>query len=54
VDNSPLSDAEMLDRVFKHCRIVFYPSNGEYPIEHAPHARKDAKDDILAELAKLP
>lgn len=25
----------------KNCRVVFYPSDGAYPIEHAPFARKD-------------
>jgi hypothetical protein len=26
------------DWLFKHCRIVYYPAGGAYPIEHNPHA----------------
>jgi len=40
-------DAHRLALVFDNCRVVYYPPNLEYPIEHSPHARKDCKDDIL-------
>jgi hypothetical protein len=26
------------DWLFKHCRIVYFPAGGAYPIEHNPHA----------------
>jgi hypothetical protein len=32
-----------LEWLYAHCRIVYYPPDGSYPIEHAPLARKDAR-----------
>lgn len=29
------------------CRVVYYPKDGSYPIEHAPGAGKDQWDAIL-------
>lgn len=38
-----------LDWLRKNCRIVFYPPDGRYPIEHAPGAKKDQWDAIMVE-----
>lgn len=46
---------EVLLRLRTYCRIVYYPAGsygGEYPIEHAPGAKKDSWDMILAGLAR--
>lgn len=40
----------VLDSVFDNRRVVFFPANGEYPIEHNPHANKNNKQEILAAL----
>lgn len=40
-DQHELFSAEWL---FENCRIVFYPPNGMYPIEHNPHALGYDKD----------
>ena len=46
--------AELYDAVFKCCKVVFYPSIddplGDYPIEHAPSANKDAREAITQRL----
>ena len=46
--------AELYDAVFKCCRVVLYPvvdePRGDYPIEHAPHANKDAREAITQRL----
>lgn len=39
--------------LWENCKIVFYPSDGAYPIEHNPHAGKDSKQLIGAEMQKL-
>jgi hypothetical protein len=50
-------DDALVERIWEllweHCRVVFYPQNNEYPIEHAPHARKEARLAIIAALTKL-
>jgi len=33
--------AERLAWARKNCRVVYFPPDGSYPIEHAPHAGKD-------------
>lgn len=40
-----------VDAVFANCRVVFYPKDGSYPLEHSPHANKDMKDAILSAIA---
>lgn len=42
-----------LNQVFDNCRVIFFPKNGEYPIEHNPHANKISKDEILKAIASL-
>ena len=46
-----------LNAVWKHCRVVFYPSvddpRGNYPLEHAPGARKDMRSQIEGRLEEL-
>jgi hypothetical protein len=39
-----------LNFIRAHCRVVFYPSDGRYPIEHTMAARKDQFDAIIAEM----
>lgn len=34
-----------LDWMFKNCRIIYYPENLEYPIEHVPNV-KNSRHDI--------
>lgn len=42
-------DAASLLRFLKaRCRIIYYPPNNEYPIEHAPLARKDQWGALVA------
>ncbi len=41
-------DTELL---WSHCRIVYWPGNPEYPLEHNPHARKDMRSLIESALA---
>jgi hypothetical protein len=47
-----LRTSAQLDFLRGHCRIVYYPEDGSYPIEHAPHAGKDGFDDILKAAGK--
>ena len=46
----------ILNELWRACRVVFYPElgdlRGDYPIEHAPGAAKDARDLIEARLAE--
>ena len=46
----------ILNELWSACRVVFYPElddlRGNYPIEHAPGAAKDARDLIEARLAE--
>lgn len=42
-----------LNQVFDNCRVIFFPKNGEYPIEHNPHANKISKDEILKAIASM-
>ena len=48
--------AVILAALWKTCRVVFYPEAGDlrgnYPIEHAPGAGKDARQLIEARLAE--
>lgn len=38
-----LSDKEQLEWLWNNCRITYYSGFPEYPIEHAPHAKKDGR-----------
>lgn len=38
---------ENLAFIKRCCRVVYYPPDGSYPIEHAPGAGKDQFDEIL-------
>ncbi len=50
-----LADAAAREkRLRENCRIVFYPPNNGYPIEHAPHAKKDQWDAIISALSATP
>lgn len=48
--------AVILEELWRECRVVFYPElgdlRGDYPIEHAPFANKDARSLIEARLAE--
>ena len=48
--------AVILAELWSSCRVVFYPEagdlRGDYPIEHAPGAGKDARQLIEARLAE--
>jgi hypothetical protein len=50
------SDTAFLAFIREHCRVVYYPPKdhpiGDYPIEHAPHARKDSWMWIEAEFKR--
>lgn len=35
---------EALDAIFEHCRVIYYPTNGDYPIEHHPLAKPMRKE----------
>jgi hypothetical protein len=35
-----------LEAVWARCKVIYHPPNGEYPVEHNPHARKDAREII--------
>lgn len=39
-----------LDAIRNRCRVVCFPANGSYPIEHNPIANKDSWEMLLAEL----
>jgi hypothetical protein len=42
------AEAERLLRMIRaNCRVIYYPPDGMYPLEHAPHARKDMWDAII-------
>lgn len=43
-----------LEWLWANCRIVYWPSDNRYPIEHAPHAHKYARDTIEAEMPNTP
>ncbi len=43
---------ERIESIRSKCKIVYFPSNNEYPIEHAPLANKDNFDAIIEALAK--
>lgn len=42
-----------LAALWKHCHVVYWGPNGEYPIEHNPHAGKDCRRMIEAALDSL-
>ena len=42
--------AELLRLIRQHCRVIYHPPNGEYPIEHTLAANKDMWHTLLAEL----
>jgi hypothetical protein len=45
-------EAQQLEWLWKNCKIVFHPADGSYPIEHNPHAQKDSRALIEAEMVK--
>ena len=47
-----VTDAEIVDRLFEKCRIVFFFDDLQYPIEHNPHANKISKQEIIEECIK--
>lgn len=44
---------ELLENIFKRCRIMVWPGNNEYPIEHNPYAHKYNRVAIELELEKV-
>ena len=55
-DETTNDPAVILEELWRECRVVFYPElgdlRGDYPIEHAPFANKDARSLIEARLAE--
>jgi hypothetical protein len=53
---SALAHARELERELNWlrstCRIVYYPPDDRYPIEHTAAARKDQFDAIIAEMPR--
>ena len=41
-----------LDWIWENCKIVYHPGNGDYPLEHQPHAKKYMQKLIEAEFIK--
>lgn len=33
-----------------HCRIIYFPADNAYPIEHAPNAGKDQWDELMKQV----
>lgn len=40
------------DLIRKYCKVVYWPKDGSYPIEHAPDANKIQFDEILRQIAE--
>lgn len=49
---SQCSASVQLEWLWANCKIVYWPPDGRYPIEHAPHARKYSRDAIESEMPK--
>lgn len=41
---------DQLEWLWANCKIVYWPKDDRYPIEHNPHARKYSRDTIEAEM----
>lgn len=39
-------DTAMLEWIWANCRIIYFPGNGAYPLEHTLLAGKDSREDI--------
>ena len=48
-----ITDALLVHLIFKHCKVIYHPQGDEYPIEHNPHAKKDARERIEHSLKAL-
>lgn len=47
--NSALAAEQQVDGLGKHCRIVFFPADNEYPIEHSLRAALASAPEVEAE-----
>lgn len=45
-----MSDKEQLEWLWANCKIVYWPRNDGYPIEHNPYAKKYARNLIEQEM----
>lgn len=46
------AERKLMDLIFEHCKVVYFPKDGSYPIEHAKGANKDSREMLLAQLQK--
>jgi BMFP domain-containing protein YqiC len=46
-------EREATDRIFDHCKVVYYGLNAEYPLEHNPLAKKECRADIKRAIAEM-
>lgn len=42
--------SEQLEWLWANCKIVYWPKDDRYPIEHNPHSKKYSRDMIEAEM----
>ncbi len=44
------SASAQLEWLWANCKVVYWPKDDRYPIEHNPHAKKYSRDMIEAEM----
>ena len=47
---APCSASAQLEWLWANCKVVYWPKDDRYPIEHNPHAKKYSRDMIEAEM----
>jgi hypothetical protein len=46
----PPTASAQLEWLWANCKVVYWPKDDRYPIEHNPHAKKYSRDMIEAEM----